>query len=68
MWLEWGGGGGWGRASGPHAMRRPVRRVTCHLLYKLVSQGWDVGAVNDYTGSTSQKWMLGAGEAAEGDD
>lgn len=41
----------------------------------LRSYKWNLGAVNDYPGSTSQEWMLGAGDrkaaitlVPEGDD
>lgn len=67
MWLEWVGGevreGKWATCDAETCKEGDVPFIIQTSL-----PGWDVGAVNDYTGSTNREWMLGAGEAAEGDD
>lgn len=60
-----------------HTMWSLERRVTMQVITQtgLRSYKWNLGAVNDYPGSTSQEWMLGAGDrkaaitlVPEGDD
>lgn len=63
-----------GRRGGPHNVEpyKDSDHAVCHKIC-LMSYKWNLGAINYYSGTTSQKWMQGTSKATitivlEGDE